>query len=122
MSSGDENTTLLYRPFDTNTLYTAQVVNNVGTTWTNISETKEDVWAYILTIDGEGSGLDADKLDGMEHIYNFSHNSLLIRLTLISKYLSSRSMPMNLRLVFTQATPVVPLPIVKSNTVSPSLV
>src|SRR5699024_1541825 len=46
-------------------------------------------------------------------------HSLILRLA-ISKYPSSISIPVKSRLVFTQATPVLPLPIVKSTTRSPS--
>ena len=45
-----------------------------------------------------------------------------IRFTATSKYPSSISIPMKFLLVLTQATPVLPEPKVKSNTVSPSCV
>ena len=45
-----------------------------------------------------------------------------IRFLAISKYVLSNSIPIKLRLVFIHATPVEPLPIQLSKTVSPSLV
>lgn len=48
--------------------------------------------------------------------------AVAMRASAIEKYLSSRSMPMKDRPVFTAATPVVPLPMVLSRTVSPSFV
>lgn len=47
---------------------------------------------------------------------------VLIRVSAIWKYVSSCSMPMKSRLVFTHATPVDPLPMQLSSTVPPSLV
>ena len=52
---------------------------------------------------------------------NIFYDTLFILCLAISKYLSSCSIPINLRLVFTQATPVLPEPIVKSTTKSFSL-
>src|SRR5574344_16649 len=46
----------------------------------------------------------------------------MTRFFAISMYFSSCSMPTNFLFVFTQATAVVPLPMVKSRTVSPSRV
>jgi hypothetical protein len=37
-----------------------------GNTWTDISMTAASILAALLTVDGSGSGLDADKLDGNE--------------------------------------------------------
>ena len=54
--------------------------------------------------------------------FAFSAIAFSILSLAISKYLSSNSIPMNPLLVFTQATPVVPLPIVLSKTTSPSFV
>ena len=51
-----------------------------------------------------------------------SRKELFILFLAISKYLSSCSIPIKFRFVFFAATPVLPLPIVKSKTFSPSLV
>ena len=60
-------------------------------------------------------------LKGLAARFHLSR-TLRMRFRAIEKYFSSSSMPMNLRPVLMQATPVVPLPIVKSSTASPSLV
>ena len=57
---------------------------------------------------------------GVFHVFSFS--ALSIRSFAILKYSSSSSMPIKRRFVFTQATPVLPLPMQLSKTVSPSLV
>lgn len=65
-----------------------------------------------------------NKRDGLNP-FGLSHHQRYARLILslaILKYSSSFSIPIKERSRFLHATPVVPLPIVKSSTVSPSLV
>jgi hypothetical protein len=58
----------LYKPSTSNELFMTQCIGGAIGSWKTISETKEDVYAYFLTVDGHGSGLDADFVDGMHAV------------------------------------------------------